>query len=262
MLCTYCINYHDILHGLIASDLSHSSIKWSYIRVRNDISKAHADNVSAYIREEVKAGRLIGPVERELAPTCHINPLGIISKPHQLGHWRMIVDSSSPRGHSINEGISATQCSLHYASVDAVVKIARSIGHHTDMVKFDLSNPYRFASINPGDQHLLGIRWQDKVYLDSALPFGLRSAPKLFSVVADALAWAMFARGVSYLLHYLDDFMALGPAGSSECQIALDTALAVCEELGVPVAHHKTKGPTQALPFLGIVRLGQLRLPA
>ena len=52
--------------------------------------------------------------------------------------------------------------------------------------------------------------WRDKLYVDTALPFGLRSAPKIFNAVADALQWIMERNGVPELLHYLDDFESLG----------------------------------------------------
>ena len=55
-------------------------------------------------------------------------------------------------------------------------------------MKLDLKDAYRMVPVHPDDQHLLGISWRDGIYVDRALPFGLRSAPKLFSTVADALA--------------------------------------------------------------------------
>ena len=45
--------------------------------------------------------------------------------------------------------------------------------------------------------------WRDKLYADTTLPFGLRSAPKLFNAVADALQWIMEYNGVLELVHYL-----------------------------------------------------------
>ena len=50
--------------------------------------------------------------------------------------------------------------------------------------------------------------------MDCSLPFGLRSAPKIFTAVADALQWVMYNNGVSMVDHYLNDFVMMGPAGS------------------------------------------------
>lgn len=84
--------------------------------------------------------------------------------------------------------------------------------------------------------------------MDPALPFGLRSAPKIFSAFADALAWVLYKNGVVWQLHSLDNFLLMGPPSSNACDKALET----CRELGVPVATHKTEDPASLLIFLGI----------
>ena len=61
------------------------------------------------------------------------------------------------------------------------------------------------------DYHLLGVSWEGNVFIDRALPFGLRSAPKIFNAVADFIAWVLHMHGVAHQLHYLDDFFSLGP---------------------------------------------------
>ena len=38
------------------------------------------------------------------------------------------------------------------------------------------------------------------------LPFGLRSAPKILSAVADTVQWILSNNGIRKRLHYLDDF--------------------------------------------------------
>lgn len=66
------------------------------------------------------------------------------------------------------------------------------------MAKLDLKSAYRMVLVHPGDSHLLGNEWGGTVYVDHALPFGLRSAPIIFSAVADGLACALFESGVEY----------------------------------------------------------------
>ena len=46
--------------------------------------------------------------------------------------------------------------------------------------------------------------------MDDNLPFGLRSAPKLFNALADAVKWCVHAEGVPDVYHYLDDFAVVG----------------------------------------------------
>ena len=53
-------------------------------------------------------------------------------------------------------------------------------------------------------------------------------------------------------LHYLDDFLLVGPAGQDHCQNSVRAMLALCGKLGVPVALNKLEGPASTLTFLGI----------
>eukprot|EP00731_Ephydatia_muelleri_P018931 Em0011g971a len=96
------------------------------------------------------------------------------------------------------------------------------------------------------------------------LPFGLRSAPKIFNALADALEWRLREDGVRNVFHYLDDFVVLGTPGTVECRSALDKLRSRCTDLGIPLAAHKCEGPSTSITFLGIfidTATGELRLP-
>ena len=78
------------------------------------------------------------------------------------------------------------------------------------------------------------------------------------------MSWILFDQKIRYLLHYLDDFLLVGPPGSPEASIARDRAMAVFEQLGTLVATHKTEGPSAQVTFLGFLidtQAFQLRLP-
>ena len=53
----------------------------------------------------------------------------------------------------------------------------------------------RSVPVHPMDRSLLGMRWEGALYIDTALPFGLRSAPKIFNAVADAVEWVARRQG-------------------------------------------------------------------
>ena len=102
--------------------------------------------------------------------------------------------------------------------------------------------------------------------MDQSLPFGLRSAPKLFTAVADAMTWALFSAAKEFLLHYLDDFLFVGRPMSQKASKAKEIATAVFDELGAPIATDKNEGlATQVsymyLGFLIDTLAFQLRLP-
>ena len=174
------------------------------------------------------------------------------------------MDLSFPRPASVNDGILGELCSLKYASLDDAVGLIRQLGPGSQLVKMDLKDAYRMVPAHPDDQHLLAISWEGQTYVDRALLFGLRSAPKIFSAVANAMAWSLYVIGTRYLLHYLDDFLFIGSLGSNEAAVARDRAISTFQELGAPVAMHKTEGPATVVTFLGInidTVVGQLCLP-
>uniref|UniRef100_A0A1X7VTW4 Uncharacterized protein n=1 Tax=Amphimedon queenslandica TaxID=400682 RepID=A0A1X7VTW4_AMPQE len=80
------------------------------------------------------------------------------------------------------------------------------MGRGTNIIKIDNRDAYRFVPVHPHDMYLLAITWQNVTYLDRALAFGLRSAPKIFSAESDMIAWALHCCGLSQQIHYLHNF--------------------------------------------------------
>ena len=107
--------------------------------------------------------------------------------------------------------------------------------------------------MHPADRHLLAMEWNSSIFIDACLPFGLRSAPKLFNVLADLLEWILINQGVTFLLHYLDNYLTMGPPNSHICQRNLSLLVEVCAVLGIPLALEKVVGPSTVLEFLGIL---------
>ena len=192
----------------------------------------------------------------------HLSPIGLIPKPHQPNKFLLIADLSTPRGKSVNDGISGDRCSLKHASVYDAVAMIQALGRGTRLVKIDLKDAYRLVPVHPDDYHLLGVFWQGHTYIDLALPFSLRSAPKIFSAVADFFAWVLHSHAIAHQLHYLDDFLFLGAPYSDEAARALKTVSKVFHMLGIRIAVHKTEGPDTIIVFLGIIiDTFELRLP-
>ena len=87
---------------------------------------------------------------------------------------------------------------------------------------------------------------------DATLPFGLRSAPKIFTGLADALEWRLKYEGVETVFHYLDDFLIVSPPGSRRCGDDLHKLVTLFNRLRVPIAPEKLAGPSTVLTFLGV----------
>jgi hypothetical protein len=120
----------------------------------------------------------------------------MVPKAHQTNKWRLIVDLSYPDGHSVNDGIAPELAIINYSSVDEAAAIIRSLGRGTLLLKIDLKDAYRLLPVHPDAHHMLGVSWRGNTYVDRCLPFGLRSAPIIFSAIADALAWVFWCKGI------------------------------------------------------------------
>ncbi|XP_062573986.1 uncharacterized protein LOC134235834 [Saccostrea cucullata] len=57
--------------------------------------------------------------------------------------------------------------------------------------------------------------------------------------------------GQKSVVHYLDDFLFAGRAGSNACNELMSLFVELCEQLGVPLADDKTVWPSTSLTFLG-----------
>ena len=214
---------------------------------------AHPAIVEQYLHKEVAAGNVAGPFPLvSLRDAVILNRFGVIPKAHKPGSWRLIVDLSFPHGCSVNEGISANDASMAYSSVEDAAQVVTKLGKNTLLAKIDIASAFRIIPVHPDDRHLLGMKWKNEVFIDKQLPFGLRSAPVLFNAVADALEWILRKRGISHVIHHLDDFLVFGTPGSEECSQFLECMRETCEELGIPLALEKVAGPCTQLTFLGI----------
>ena len=216
--------------------------------------RQHPEVVQEYLARELEAGRIVevGHSTHAAAMGIHCSPFGVIPKKGKAGRWRLIVDLSAPDGGSVNDGISAELASLSYMSVDDVMREVLRRGRGTLMAKADIKQAYRNLPVHPVDRELLGVQWRDRLFVDCCLPFGLRSAPLLFTVTGDLLQWVMEKRGVSWIRHYIDDFITVGNPGESECQRHIRIVKEVCEEAGMPTEPEKEEGPMTELVFLGM----------
>ena len=180
--------------------------------MRSALENPHV--IQDYLRTKCAAGRIIGPLDPSCHPHVHTSRFGVIPK-STPGKSRLIVDMSSPQGGSVNDGVQESWYSLSYAMVtDAAHRIA-PYGRGAMLIKLDIRSEHRVVMVYPEDRWLMGMLWEGSLYIDTALPFGLHLAPKIFTALADAAEWIMRWQGVEFVIYYLDDFLVMTVAG--EC---------------------------------------------
>ena len=66
---------------------------------------SHPQVVKEYLQIEIELERAVGPYIPTELPGTHISRFDAIPKRNQTNKWRLIIDLSYPKGHSINDGI-------------------------------------------------------------------------------------------------------------------------------------------------------------
>ena len=84
-------------------------------------------------------------------------------------------------------------------------------GHGCYIYKRDLHRVYRQFSVDPLDYPLLSYTWQGRLYFDTVLPMGLRSASMACQHITSAVCYVCSEAGFT-VLNYLDDFMSIDSA--------------------------------------------------
>ncbi len=80
-------------------------------------------------------------------------------------------------------------CSLVYVTVDMVIQQITKSGQAALLANIDVQRAYRNIPIHLQDRPLVGMQFEGRVFLDTTLPFEIRSAQKLFKAASDALVW-------------------------------------------------------------------------
>ena len=207
--------------------------------------------INRYLQKNVQSQAMLGPFEQSPIPGLCFSPL--MSVPKEVTERRVIVDFSFPPGSSVNDGIPQVtylECGIEFnlPSIKSMVSRINVLGRGCLLYKRDLRGAFKQFSIDPGDYRFSGIIWQGKVYIDTRLAMGLRSAAYCCQAVTEMVA--KVAGKVGHVLVYLDDF-----GGADVGSKALKTFHHLGETLkhfGLEEATEKAVAPTTRMDWLGI----------
>ena len=152
----------------------------------------------------------------------------------KLNHTRTVPgsqDNSSSSDRSNDDG-QADSLSKEARSPNKDGCYTHGLGKGALMAKIDLKSAFQIISVHCTDWDPLGMHWWGQCYVDTCLPFSLRSAPFLFNEYTTAVKWIMTCNyQLHHLIHYLDDFFLAALPQPSCCQRDLDTFLQVASKL-------------------------------
>src|SRR5882762_2581556 len=179
-------------------------------------SQLDPDFITSYIADEQAAGRYSEPFHPKdlecLIGPFRTSPLGLVLKPHSDA-LRMIQDMSYPRNNpevtSVNHGVNSNDFPTAWGSFDSASALILSLPTGCLAATFDISAAYRLTPIRPDQQQHLCVLWNDRVYVDRAVMFGLSSSAGVFGSVADMLVAIYQEAGFTALLKWVDDFFVI-----------------------------------------------------
>ena len=118
------------------------------------------------------------------------------------------------------------------------------------MTNIDLKDAYLSVAVHEHSQKFLRFIWEEKCYQFKALPFGLCSAPRIFTKLLKPVAAFLGKKGIRVLI-YLDDFLLLAQT-KEEATRNTQMLVTLLQSLGFTVNLKKSSlTPTQMITFLG-----------
>ena len=161
--------------------------------------------------------------------------------PKKDGGWRPVIDLSQ-----LNRFLKIPH--FHMETTSGIMKALRP---REWAVTLDLKDAYLHVPMSRASRKYLRFAFADKVYQFRALPFGLATAPLVFTKVAQAVVAHVHKRGIR--MHaYLDDWL-LRAATRKLLLRNRDFLIDLCERLGLVLNFPKSNlTPSQVFIFLGI----------
>jgi len=120
------------------------------------------------------------------------------------------------------------------------------------MASIDLKDAYLSVAIWEGHRKYLRFPWQGKVYEFQCLPFGLSSAPRVFTKLLKPVLMHLRHQGIR-LIMYLDDMLVMTQS-RTELEQQLGQITSLLEMLGFVVNREKSQlQPVQRIQYLGFL---------
>lgn len=116
----------------------------------------------------------------------------------------------------------------------------------------DLRDAYFHVSVSRRFHRFMRFGWRKRLYQFLVLPFGLCTAPFVFTMLTKPIVAYLRSKGIRTIF-YLDDILVIG-SSREECQKHLDFALQLLQDLGFIINWKKsTLIPSQHFRFLGLL---------
>ena len=201
----------------------------------NSSATGHGEFLDSEIAALLESGRIRAVTSKPFV----VNPLTVSVQ--ASGKKRMILDL-----RHVNTCLAKYKFTLEDSG-----EFAEMLEKDGWMFKFDISSAYHHVEIFQEHQQFLGFQWRGQHYVFTVLPFGLSTAPYIFTKILRVLVRYWRSRGIRCLLFYDD---GAGTHTSDEiCRQQAQLVKSSLCQAGFAVSEQKSVWqPTQFLTFLGL----------
>jgi len=138
----------------------------------------------------------------------------------------------------INAGIPEHYGAIQYSRIEDAIQAVQRFGRNGIIIKHDFESALRHIPVSPIDTPLLGFQLEDPFYAERFLPCGLRTAPYLFNLFAEAFHYILeqqlkTANMSALIIQYLDDFLLrLDPKAIANLKTSSEIFTILCAQVG------------------------------
>lgn len=160
-----------------------------------------------------------GAIEKTVECTDQfLSPFFIINK--SSGGWRFILNLKS-----LNKFIIAPHFKLQNWKT-----VIRLLFPNDFLASIDLEDAYFLIPVHQDDRKFLRFRFQGQLFQFRVLPFGLASAPYIFTKILKPVIYSLRKEGLFSVI-YLDDFLLIAPT-YNQCLKNISITMKLLSSLG------------------------------
>ena len=164
--------------------------------------------------------------------------LFVLPKPHQ--RWRLVIDLSR-----LNTFLHIKKFKME---TPEFIRTSLIPGEWVSLI--DLSDAYLHIPIHPNSRKYLRFCHRSQVFHFTSLPFGLATAPQVFTMIVKEVKLMALSRGLR-LHQYLDDCL-IRSQSQEEAQVNTQLVVDLTQSLGWIINQEKSElKPTQVFSFVG-----------
>ena len=213
-------------------------------------------DVKKFLEKECRLGAMMGPfVEPPFRGWNRVNPL--MTRPNRgVTERRVILDLSYPLGDSVNAAVPANELDgcdfkMRLPNPWSLAWGILECGRGAQLNKVDLSRAYRQLRTCPLDWPLLTVGWDDKVFVDIAVPFGLRHGTSACQRTTEAVSEIVASEVGASTRPYIDD--TAGVAVPLVAMSHYEHLINCMSQLGLDAAPDKCAPPSTRMCWIGVI---------